>query len=253
MGRVEQHLINTLKTKGHIHLTLIDPQNTNPMKAAKLTSALEKYGTTAIMVGGSTVVSIPELDAVIKAIKKSVNIPVILFPNNITGISQYADAIWFMSLLNSSNPHFITGIQALGVPIVKQYGLEAISLGYIIIGEGSTAAYMGQAHAIPHDKPEIASIYALAAQYLGMHFVYLEAGSGSKKPVPPKMISMVKKNLKIPLIVGGGIRSREAAEVTIKAGTDGIVTGTIIEKDQSGETIKNIIEYINTSKKKKGT
>ncbi len=251
MGRVEQYLLNTIKTDGHIHLTLVDPQNTNPMKAAKITSTLEKYGTTAIMVGGSTVVSTHQLDAVVKAIKKSVNIPVILFPNNITGISQYADAIWFMSLLNSRNPHFITGIQALGAPIVKQYGLEAISLGYVIVGEGSTAAYMGQAHTIPHDKPKIASIYALAAQYLGMHFVYLEAGSGSKSPVPPKMVTIVKKNLKIPLIVGGGIRTREAAEVTVKTGADAIVTGTIVEKDQSGEIIKNIIECVKDFKKKK--
>ena len=96
MGRVEQYLLNTIKEDGHIHLTLIDPQNTNPLKASKIASNLEKYGTTAIMVGGSTVVSIPHLDAVIKAIKKSVNIPVILFPNNITVISQYANAIWFI-------------------------------------------------------------------------------------------------------------------------------------------------------------
>jgi phosphoglycerol geranylgeranyltransferase len=251
MGRVEQYLLNSIKTDGHIHLTLIDPQNTNPIKAVKITSTLEKYGTTAIMVGGSTVVSFPQLDGVVKAIKKSVNIPVILFPNNITGISQYADAIWFMSLLNSRNPHFITGVQALGAPIVKQYGLEALSLGYVIIGEGSTAAYIGQAQSIPHDKPEIASIYALAAQYLGMHFVYLEAGSGSKSPVSPKMVTMVKKNLKIPLIVGGGIRSREEAEVAVKAGADVIVTGTIIETNQSGETIKNIIECVKDFKKKK--
>lgn len=249
MGRVEQYLLNTLKTKGHIHLTLLDPQNTTPIKAAKITKTLEKYGTTAIMVGGSTAVSITQLDAVVKAIKNSINLPVILFPNNITGISQYADAIWFMSLLNSWNPHFITGIQALGAPIVKQYGLEPISLGYLLIGGGSTAAYIGQAHTIPHDKPEIATIYALAAQYLGMHFVYLEAGSGSKKPVPPQMTSMVKKNLTIPLIVGGGIQSRKVAELTVNAGADIIVTGTIIEKEQSGDTIKNILTSITDFKK----
>lgn len=251
MGHVEQYLLNIIKTDGPIHLTLIDPQNTTPLNAANVTGTLEKYGTTAIMVGGSTVVSIPQLDAVVKAIKNSVNIPVILFPNNITGISQYADALWFMSLLNSRNPHFITGIQALGAPIVKQYGLEAISLGYVIVGEGSTAAHIGQANSIPHDKPKLASIYALAAQYLGMHFVYLEAGSGSKSPVPPKMVAMVKKNLEIPLIVGGGIRTREAAKATIKSGADAIVTGTIIEKDQSGEIIKSIIECVKEFKKKK--
>lgn len=253
MGRVEQYLLNNIQTEGSIHLTLIDPEKTSPAKVAITTSTLEKYGTTAIMVGGSTVVSISQLDEVVKAIKRNVSIPVILFPNNLTGISKYADAIWFMSLLNSSNPHFITGVQALGAPIVKRYGLEAISLGYIIIGEGSTAAYIGQAHTISHDKLELASMYALAAQYLGMHFVYLEAGSGSKRPVPPEMVAMVKKNLDVPLIVGGGIRTSADAEAAVKAGADAIVTGTIIEVDSSGKTIRDIIRGIKSFKGKKRT
>jgi len=244
MGQVEQYLLKNIQTEGSIHLTLIDPEKTSPAKAAIITSTLEKCGTTAIMVGGSTVVSISQLDEVVKVIKRNVSIPVILFPNNVTGISKYADAILFMSLLNSSNPHFITGVQALGAPIVKQYGLEAISLGYIIIGEGSTAAYIGQAHPISYEKLELASMYALAAQYLGMHFVYLEAGSGSKRAVPPEMVTMVKKNLDVPLVVGGGIRTCADAEAAVKAGADVIVTGTIIEVDSSGETIRDIIRGV---------
>jgi phosphoglycerol geranylgeranyltransferase len=253
MGRVEQYLLKNIQTNGSIHLTLIDPEKTSPKKAAITTKSLENCGTTAIMVGGSTVVSITQLDKTVKAIKRNVSIPVILFPNNLTGISRYADAIWFMSLLNSRNPHFITGVQALGAPVVKQYGLEAISLGYIIIGSESTAAFIGQAQSISHDKPKLASIYALAAQYLGMHFVYLEAGSGSKTPVSPEMISMVKKNLDIPLIVGGGIRTRKDSEAAVKAGTDAIVTGTIVETDSSGKTIRDIIGSITNFKGKKNT
>ena len=244
MGRVKQYLLNKIQKEKSIHLTLIDPEKNRPVKAAKIANTLENYGTTAIMVGGSTVVSVSQLNEVVKAIKKNVNIPVILFPNNLTGISKYADAIWFMSLLNSSNPHFITGVQALGAPIVKQYKLEAISLGYIIIGEGSTAAYIGQAHPISHNKLELASMYALAAQYLGMNFVYLEAGSGSKKPVSPEMVTMVKKSLDVPLIVGGGIRTSADAEAVVKAGTDAIVTGTITEEDKSGKMIRDIIRSI---------
>lgn len=246
MGRVERYLLKNIQKDGCIHLTLVDPEKTSPAKAAITTSTLEKYGTTAIMVGGSTAVPISQLDEVVKAIKRKVSIPVILFPSNLTGISKHADAIWFMSLLNSINPHFITGVQALGTPIVKRYGLEAISLGYIIIGEGSTAAYIGQAHPISHDKLELASMYALAAQYLGMHFVYLEAGSGSKRSVPPEMVAMVKKNLDIPLIVGGGIMTGADAEAMVKAGVDAIVTGTITELDPSCKTIRDIIGVIKT-------
>lgn len=241
IGRVERLLIKRIEADGVIHLTLIDPEETTPIKAAEMARTIESYGTTAIMVGGSTLASTSQLDRVIKTVKAAVKVPVILFPNSLTGISRYADAIWFMSLLNSNNTLFITGFQALGAPIIKRYGLEAIPLGYIIIGEGSTAAFIGQAHAIPLDKPEVANLYGLAAQYLGMRFVYLEAGSGAKIPVAPVMIKTVCRNLTIPVIVGGGIRTPTDAVTAAKAGASVIVTGTIGEEDFSGETIGKII------------
>jgi phosphoglycerol geranylgeranyltransferase len=246
MKRVEEYLLQTIRRKGSIHLSLLDPDRILPSEAAQTAKALEAAGTTAIMIGGSTVVSVPQLDEVVKAVKDEVKVPVILFPNNITGISQFADAIWFMSLLNSDNPLFITGLQALGAPLIKRYGLETLSLGYIIVDAGSTAAYIGQARAIPRDKPEIVASYALAAQYLGVHFVYLEAGSGAREPVPLKMVSVVKNTIEIPLVVGGGIRTRFKAEAVVKAGADIVVTGTIVEESgltgEMVEIIKGILE-----------
>ena len=147
-------------------------------------------------------------------------------------------------LLNSDNPLFISGIQALGAPLIKRYNLETLPLGYIIIDSGSTAAYIGQARALPRDKPEIAASFALAAQYLGMRFVYLEAGSGAKNPVPYEMISYVKDVIDIPLIVGGGIKTGEVAQNIVKSGADVIVTGTIIEYMQQEQDISSIIAAI---------
>lgn len=246
MKSVEEYLLQTIRRKGSIHLSLLDPDRILPFEAAQTSKALEAAGTTAIMIGGSTVVSVPQLEEVVKAVKDEVKVPVILFPNNITGISQFADAIWFMSLLNSDNPLFITGLQALGAPLIKRYGLETLSLGYIIVDTGSTAAYIGQARALPRDKPEIVASYALAAQYLGVHFVYLEAGSGAREPIPLKMISVVKNTVDIPLVVGGGIRTRFEAEAVVKAGADIIVTGTIVEESgltgEMVEIIKGILE-----------
>jgi phosphoglycerol geranylgeranyltransferase len=150
----------------------------------------------------------------------------------------------FMSLLNSNNPLFITGFQALAAPMIKRYNLEAIPLGYIIVGEGSTVAYIGQAHEIPLKKPEVAALYALAAQYIGMRFVYLEAGSGAEIPVPPEMIHYVANAVNIPVIVGGGIRTPEDARNAAKAGASVIVTGNIGEEDSTGAAMKKIIESI---------
>jgi phosphoglycerol geranylgeranyltransferase len=244
MKRVEEYLLKSIRRKGSIHLSLLDPDRILPSKAAQTAKALEAAGTTAIMIGGSTVVSVPQLDEVVKSVKDEIEIPVILFPNNITGVSKFADAVWFMSLLNSDNPLFITGIQALGAPLIKRYDLETLSLGYIIVDAGSTAAYIGQARAVPRDKPEIVVSYALAAQYLGMHFVYLEAGSGALEPVPIKMISEVKNTIDIPLVVGGGIRTRSDAKAVVKAGADIVVTGTIVEKSGLTGEIVEIIKSI---------
>jgi len=251
MKRVEEYLLTSIRREGSVHLSLLDPDRIQPSEAALRANVLEAAGTTAIMIGGSTVVSVPQLDDVVKAVKDEVKVPVILFPSNITGISQFADAIWFMSLLNSDNPLFLTGIQALGAPLVKRYGLETLSLGYIIVDSGSSAAYIGQARAFPRDKPEIVASYALAAQYLGMHFVYLEAGSGAREPVPKKMLSVVKDTIDVPLIVGGGIRNRFDAEAVVNAGADIVVTGTIVEEKGSEKEIIEIIKGIQETGPKK--
>jgi len=245
IGRVESHLLAEIKKHGAIHLTLIDPEKESPRSAAEKASESEKGGTTAIMVGGSTEASPSHVDEIVKAIKKESAIPVVLFPSNVTSISKYADAIWFMSLLNSSNQYFITGAQALGAPLVKKYKIEPISLGYLVVGSGGTVAFIGQANPIPYDHPEIAVIYALAAQYLGMHFVYLEAGSGAKRPVPPEMIQLVRRNIAIPLIVGGGLRSTESVRKAVEAGADAVVTGTVVENASSVETkIRKLVQSV---------
>jgi len=244
MKHVETYLLKKIGCEGSIHLSLIDPDKIRPSKATQMAKILENAGTAAIMVGGSTVVSVPHLDAVVQEIKKAVEVPVILFPNHLTGISQYADAVWFMSLLNSDNPIFITGIQALAAPLIKRYELEALSLGYIIVDAGSSAAYVGQARALPRERPEIAASYALAAQYLGMRFVYLEAGSGASRPISSEMISAVKKAVDVPVIVGGGIRTRSDAEAVVKAGADMVVTGTILEEAGLKDKMADMLDGI---------
>jgi len=196
------------------------------------------------MIGGSTFLSSSHLDSVIKAIKRITSLPVILFPNNVTGISRYADAIWFMSLLNSVDPYFLIGAQVLGAPLVKRFRLEAIPMGYIIVGEGGAASVIGRATPIPYDKPEIAVAHALAGQYLGMRFIYLEAGSGAKQPVTPLMIQAVRKAIDIRLIVGGGIRKGEQAQKAVKAGAEIIVTGNVVETSDVRKAISDIVDGI---------
>ena len=245
IGQVEKYLLNKIRHDGAVHITLVDPEKAPPESAAKTAREAEKYKTAAIMVGGSTLTSTSQLEETVKAIKKTVKIPVILFPNNITGICQHADAIWFMSLLNSADPYFIIGAHVLGAPLIKKFGLEPIPLGYVIVGEGGAASVMGRALPIPFNKPELAAAHALAAEYLGMHFVYLEAGSGANQSVPLDMIRMMKSVVSIPLIVGGGIRKGEQVKKIVGAGADVVVTGNVTEEENNtGDKLRELISNV---------
>lgn len=244
VGTVEKYLKDRIKDEGAIHITLIDPEKVNARAASHIAHVAESCQTAAIMVGGSTVISTSHLDDVVKAIKKTVNVPIILFPNNITGISKYADAIWFMSLLNSSDPYFILGAQVLAAPFIRKFEIETIPMGYIIVGEGGTAGVIGKISPIPFNKPELAVAHALAAQYLGMRFVYLEAGSGAKQSVPTDMVKMVRDLTKVTLIVGGGIRNGKQAREIVNAGAQVIVTGNVTEGFEVKEKLLEIVRGI---------
>ncbi len=242
MGHIEKYLLERIEREKTIHITLIDPEEVTPSQASRIASKAMASETTAIMIGGSTFVSQEHLDKVVRAVKRGARLPVILFPNNVSGITKYADAIWFMSLLNSVDPYFLMGAQILGAPLVKKHGLEPLPLGYIIVGEGGTAAVVGKAIPIPYEKVDLVIAHALAGQYLGMRFVYLEAGSGAKKPVPKEMIQAVKHYVDIPVIVGGGIRTREQALSAASAGADVIVTGNLVEHTGVKQKVSEIVQ-----------
>ena len=244
-GPVEKYLKEKIAKEGAIHLTLIDPEKTDPKTSAKISTEAEKAGTSVILLGGSTIISSGQVDSVAKEIKKYTKIPLILFPGNVSGVSKFADAIFFMSLLNSANPYFLIDAQALAAPTVKRCGIETLPLGYIIMGTGGAAGFIGYARPIPYDRCELAASYALAAQLLGMRFVYLDAGSGAEKPIPSGAIQIVRKTVDIPLIVGGGIRSKRDVKEAVRAGANMVVTGTAVEKiDRVGKKIGEFVEAI---------
>lgn len=246
MAKVEQYLQAERKKKPALLFVLIDSEVSKIKESVKLAKSVEKIGASAILVGGSSAIDQLEMAEVVKTLKKSVKIPIILFPGNVTGVVPHADAILFSSLMNSENPYYITQAQALGAPNVLKFGLEPLPTAYIIIGEGTTAWFVGSAKGIPFDKPGIAAAYSLAAQYLGMRFVYLEAGSGAKESVRPKMVNTVRGLFKGFLIVGGGIRDANTAKELVKAGADALVIGTMLEKEK--DSLKKLAEIANSLK-----
>jgi len=246
--KVELFLKSELKKKNALLFVLIDSEVSKLESSRKLAQDVEKIGASAILVGGSSATDQIEMAQVVKGIKKGIKIPIILFPGNVTGVVPDADAILFSSLMNSENPYFITQAQALGAPSVLKFGLEPLPTAYLVIGDGTSAWFVGSARGIPFEKPKIAAAYALAAQFLGMRFVYLEAGSGAKSSVTPEMVKTVRKAFNGFLIVGGGIRDIKTATNLVKAGADALVIGTFLEKGGSIKKLAEIAKAIQRSK-----
>ena len=248
-GKVESFLKSELKKKNALLFVLIDSEESNLESSKKLAQEVEKIGASAILVGGSSATDQIEMSKVVKGIKKGIKIPIILFTGNVTGVVPDADAILFSSLMNSENPYFITQAQALGAPSVLKFGLEPLPTAYLVIGDGTSAWFVGSARGIPFEKPKIAAAYSLAAQFLGMRFVYLEAGSGAKSTVTPEMVKTVRSLFNGFLIVGGGIKEVKTAKELVNAGADALVIGTFLEKGGSLKKLTEIAKTIQKSKK----
>ncbi len=225
-------LIKQIK-KNKVHMTLIDPASQSPKKTAEIARSADEAGTDYLMVGGSTDIDRRTLDESISFIREVTDKKIIIFPGSDSMVSERADAIYFMSLLNSTSLEFVIGHQSRASQFIKATGLESISMGYIIVEPGMTAGKTGHADLIRRGDNKRALSYALAAELFGMKLVYLEAGSGAPEHVPLEMISFVKSKLGIPLIVGGGIRTPESAKQVALSGADIVVTGTVAEKTEN--------------------
>jgi len=241
---VYEKLLKIKNDKGAGYLVLIDPDKGSIEKLTELAKTCEKQEVDGLLIGGSLLLS-TRFDELVKAIKKAVSIPVILFPGSSRQISAHADAILFMSLISGRNPQNLIGEQVMAAPVVRETGIEPISMGYMLVESGQTtsAEFISNTRPLPRNKPEIAVAHALAAEYLGMKLVYLEGGSGADHSVPEEMIQAVESVLSIPLIVGGGIRNADEAGRKVKAGASFIVTGNFFE---SQENEKKLIQFAET-------
>lgn len=211
---------------------LIDPDwATNNDWFLDVMSLVNNSGIDLILVGGSLVFNIENLDQTILTIKKLTSLPVYLFPGHPTQISKYADGILLLSLISGRNPELLIGQHVVSAPIIKSYNLLVAPTGYMIIGNDSTSVhYMSQTHPIPAHKYDIAIATALAGEMLGLKFIYMDGGSGAAREISQKLISAVSDQLSIPLIVGGGIDHPDKVKEAFNFGAELVVIGTAIEK-----------------------
>lgn len=236
--------------QGAGYAVLLDPDTIGLKKAPAAAAACEAAGADLVLAGGSLLFS-NDFDDWVRAVKKEITVPLILFPGNGYQLSAHADGLLFMSLLSGRNPHFLIGEQVSAAPRVRAAGLDTAATAYLLIESGSatSVAFMSDSRPIPAAKPGIAAAHALAARYLGMELIYLEAGSGAANPVPCEIIRAVRDAAGLPVIAGGGIRTPEAAAERVRAGASFVVTGTVLEGNRSPGLIRKFADAVHSAAK----
>jgi phosphoglycerol geranylgeranyltransferase len=232
MSTIYNDILKAKVTNQKLLAILIDPDKINLYAIENIAEKINQSPATHIFVGGSSF-SGNHLDDIIQNLKQKCKLPVLLFPGNPSQISDKADGILFLSLLSGRNPDYLIEHQINAVPILKKTNLEIISTGYLLIESGSETAVerVSKTKPLSISNPEYILQTAQAGELLGNKLIYLEAGSGAKNAVPLDIIALVSKNVKIPLIVGGGIRSLSEIEKAHQAGADLVVIGTAFEND----------------------
>ncbi len=243
------YLLNTISSKGAAYLVLLDPDKIGVDRLPEFVKYCEKSGVDGFLIGGSLMLN-NNFELFIKKVKQSTKVPVIIFPGSVQQVSGAADAILYLSVVSGRNSEHLIGKHVIAAPLIKEAGIEPISTGYILIESGvtTTAQYMSGSLPIPRNKPEIAAATALAAEYLGMKFIYLEAGSGAENTVPDEMIKKVSSFCSVPVIVGGGIKTPNVARRKIENGAKLIVTGNFFENESNWDMIKDFADAVHINK-----
>lgn len=246
IGKTERYIHEEISNKGALLFTVIDPDDHKTAdNAAKTAKNANEAGSDLILIGGSTLSSQDFLDSVVKRIKENVNIPIVLFPGNVTWLTKHADAVYFMSLLNSTKPYWISGAQIMAAPIVRKMGIEPISTAYLVVEPGGTVGKVAEVDLLKRNEPEKAAYAALGAQYMGFRLIVTDAGSKPKEGhIPLEMVKTVSSVIddSIPYVVAGGIKTPDQAKSIIKAGADAIQVGAAFEEGKG--SVENIARMV---------
>lgn len=248
-----EYLLKTAKTKGAAFVVLVDPDKITPAKAVKMGAVFQKEGADAVFLGTSLLLS-DQISVIARSLKRNFKRSIVIFPGSAYQVTKEADALLYLSLISGRNANLLIEEQVKAAPMVQKSGLEVVPTGYMLIESGrlTSATYMSHSLPIPYDKPDIAMAHALAARFLGMKMIYMDAGSGALSPVSEKMIAGVAKYAGLPVVVGGGIKDAETAGMKARAGAAAVVVGNVLEGKINNDIIKkfaNMIHYKEKTKK----
>ena len=248
-GKTYKYILKEIEEKKGLVFLVIDPPDQSPEEAGVMAKLAEKAGVSAFAVGGSIGAQGSLLDKTIKAIKANSSLPVILFPGNIATLSPKADAAYFMTMLNSRDPYYLSGAQTASSIPIKKMNLETIPTSYLVFEPGRAVGWVGQANLIPRDVPYVGVAAALAGQYMGSHLIILESGSGAPSCVPSENVKAISSVVDVPIIVAGGVKTPKMAQEVIEAGASIVHVGTAVDnvyknKEKAFKLMKEFVDAV---------
>ena len=234
MKNILKNILGSIEKGERLLAVLIDPDKMEIEQIPKFMVKVNSSIVSHVFIGGSEVKK-EACDHVVSIVKQHTQLPIVLFPGDVTQITDKADGLLFLSLISGRNPEYLIGKHVESISKLKRTNLEVISTGYILVenGKETSVQRVTGTKPLPRDNPKEIVDTAHAGQLLGMKLMYLEAGSGASEPVTTGIIKEVKKTIDIPLIVGGGIKSKSQLEMTFNSGADLVVIGTAFEEDLS--------------------
>lgn len=247
IGKTEARLNAEIEKRGALFAVLLDPDTSDDEALLKSGVLAQEHGADLILVGGSFMGNF-NLPRQVAALKAQVDLPVVLFPGGASQVVPGFDAMLFMTLVSGRNPSYLIEEQVRGGALVRALNMEAIPTAYQLINSGrrTTVEYVSNTMPIPADKPKLSMVHSIAAELMGMRYVYLEAGSGAENPVPVEHIAYTRKATEMTIITGGGIKDPQTAAVRVAAGANIIVTGTLWEKVQDPKLLEEFAAAIHT-------
>ena len=232
--RIYEHILKASSRKKKLLSVLLDPDKMESRSIRDIVGSIDPEKVDFLLVGGSTVAN-GLTEKVVREIKALTDIAVVLFPGDYRQVNKYADGLLYLNLLSGRNPEYLVEQQLKAVPSIRNSKLEVIPTAYLLIDGGVETAVQRVSNTKPMDPEDIDLIVdtACAGSFMGNKLIYLEAGSGATKPVPENVIKEVSAGTDLPVIVGGGIRSRSQLEAAYDAGADVVVIGTAFEENHN--------------------
>ncbi len=250
--RLSKSILERIKRKnnGPVYIPFIDSTIYDMDEIVRITRSINKSMADMIVVSGILNVDNSYFDKVVKKIKENTELPLIILPGNTGMISRHADAIFFITLINSRNQYWITGSQAMTAPAVFYSGIEVIPTAYMVVEPGGTSCWVGDANPLPNDKLEIVKAYAIYSELSGKELICLDTGMGECK-LTEKVIKVIKENTDLPIAFYGGVKNLKDINRLARAGADIIITSTVIKKHKKGKRLQHLIKF--KKKRKKST